>query len=384
MKFYYYGRVDSNGNSEYLNQNIPEVGSFNDDEEISLKQLLPERKALHRNKPEWMTDNSFDFVEPSYIVLTFLSNIEGFRNSIAYFIYDTKNPPKHLHQVRECYFIFPNCCETGKGGTLNKGDRMILAYQFTKHDYEDTDTNIDSYITPTSYIFPPGKSVGFLLYPNGWKGSYINKYLVPFLSLSDLNPEESKEHKYHTACIKIPNSDKLVLGFEDINRKNSFCEHDFNSVLLVVDTEIAKLGRGFTDIRDFEKTDDEPDMPDQYEIGYKKAFANYNGHVVEVVITLFIPLTSVFLRKKIYTSRYKTNRAYVKNIITVVPKTGRVTTQDYISKKLDSAYSWYNSSFVYTKKQYVETEISDNDLTGIYYFKTFDEAASYDFDPFKL
>jgi hypothetical protein len=385
MKFYYYGRPDSNGLSEYLNQNIPNIGSLTDNDTNSVKELLPERNALHRTNPEWLSDNGFDFSDPSYIVLTFLSNIEGMRNSIGYFIYDTKNPPKTIGHIQECYFMFPNSSSNGKGGGLNSGDKIILAYEFQKHNFSDDDTNLRSYVEPTNYIFPSGKSVGFLLYPDGWKGSYVNKYLTPYTSLSDLNPEESREHKYHTACIKLPgNDDKLVLGFEDINRSESSCEHDFNSVMFIVDTEVAKLGKGFTDTKDFQKTDAEPDMPDSYEIGYKKVFANYNGYTVEAVVTLYIPLDSVFLRKKTYKNRYKTNRAYVKQIITVVPQTNSVTTHDFISKKLDSAYSWYDHSFVYNTKRFVTSVISDNDRTGIYYFKTFAEAAAYDFDPYKL
>lgn len=384
MKFYYYGKIDSDGVSEYLNKNADNVPPLSDSDLNYCRNFLPERSALHHSNPEWLCDNSFDFDEPSYISVSFISNVEGSRNSIGYFIYDTKNPPKKISDIRECYFIFPNSCSPGKGGRLNQRDRIILAYDFTKTDYDDSDTSLRSYITPKTFIFPSGKSVGFILYPNGWKGSYINKYLVPFVSLSKLNPEESQEHRYHTACIKIPGTDKLILGFEDTNRKESSCEHDFNSVLLVVDTEVSKISKGFTDTRDFEKTPEEPDMPDNYVIGYKKAFSNYNGNVLEVVITLYIPEDSIFLRKKIYTNRMKTNRAYVKKIISVVPLTGRATTREFVSKNLTEAYSWYDSSFIYRKGQYVTSSISDSDDTGIYYFKTFEEASNYAFDPTKL
>lgn len=384
MKFYLYGRVDSDGVSEHLNQNIGDISPLSNREIASVAQLLPQRNALHRSNPEWLCDNSFDFVDHSYVVLTFIGNLKGFRNSIGYFIYDTHDPPKSVEHIDECYFIFPNCCDVSSGGALKRGDRMILAYQFTKNNLSDSDTSLNSYITPTGFIFPPGKSVGFILYSNGWKGSYINKYMKPFVSLSSHNPEQSKEHQYHTACIKMQDDSKLILGFEDMNRSLSSCEHDFNSVILVVDTEIAKLGKGFIDISDFAPSPSDPDMPTDYTIGYKKAFSTYNEKIVEVVITLYIPTDAILLRKKIYTSRYKTNKAYVKQIITVVPKTNIATTREYISLKLPNAYSWYNNSFVYTRGQYVTSDISDDDRTGIYYFKTFQEAEDYDFDPYKL
>lgn len=379
MKLYYLGQFNSNGISNYLNND----GIF--DSTISsllsaINALLPERQKLHHVHPEWLNDNTFDIVDNTEISVTFVDEGAGYRNSIAYFIYDSKNPPKSIAHINECYFIFPNCSKVGSGGALNPGDTIKLAYGFSKHGDDDDDSI--NYITPTNYTFPAGKSVGFLLFPNAWQGNKVTKYVNPYSSTSSMNPEKAPELKYHTACLQIPGTSRLLLGFEDLNRESSGCDHDFNDAMLIVDINLDSVGKGFTDTRGFEPNDEEPDMPSSYTIGYKKIYALVEGKIVECVVTLFIPKTSTIVKKHNYTTRHKTNRAYVKSIIVVQPKTNRANTDNYISRKLNSGFSWYNSSFTYNKGAYVESSLEN--LQGIYFYYTFKEAMDYDFDPMKI
>jgi len=381
MRFYYIGKFNENGISEFLNEG--KSGNIFDNSISSLqseiKVLLPERQKLHHVHPEWLTDNSFDIVDNTEIKVSFVDEGAGYRNAIGYFIYNTKNPPATINHIKECYFIFPNFSKKGSGGDLKAGDTMQLAYEFENYGVDD-----NKVIYPKNYIFPAGKSVGFILFPNGWKGDGVTPYVTPFTSSFYHNPEKAEELKYHTACLQLSNNNKLVLSFEDINRESSSCDHDFNDAVMCIELDINAIGKGFTDTKGFSKNENEPDMPDDYTIGFKKIFSNIGGKIVEAVATLFIPKTSTIMRKKSYTSRQKTNHAYVKNIIVVTPKTNKASTTDYVSRKLETGFSWYNKDFLYRKGSFVEAEISEDTLTGIYFFYTFKDAADYSFDPMKI
>lgn len=390
MKFYFLGKFDDNGISEYINNASSGVGF---DETISeyisvINELLPEYRKMHHANPNWLVDNSFDIIETTEIKISFVDEGAGYRNAVGYYIYDTDNEPKTIAHIKECYFIFPNASKRGSGGDLKCGDTIKLGYSFDKEEGADI-----NYAYPTSYIFPPGKSIGFILYPNGWTGNGVNKYITPFTSNSQHNPEKAQELKFHTVCVKIPGDNRLLISFEDINRESSSCDHDFNDVVMMVDLDLNSVGKGFINKSDFEANDEEPDQPLDYIIGYKKIFAKIDGANVQCVATLYIPKSSTIMKKKFFTARHKTNKAYIKNIIVVPPKAiynipsrPRLSfSNNHISKKLSQGNSWYDNSFVYNVKSYVEIDtIDENTNTGIFFFYTFQEAADYDFDPMRL
>lgn len=380
MRFYYLGQFDNNGVSNLIN--IGASGTIFDNNASSyvseVNTLLPEYSKLHHVHPEWLTDNSLDFLDNTELSITFLDEGAGYRNAVGYFIYDSSNPPPTLNHISECYFIFPNCSKVNSGGNLHPGDTIRLPYGFTKSTISGKD-----YITGTDYNFPAGKSVGFIIYPNGWNGSGVSQYIVPYTSCSWLNPEKAPELKYHTACIKLSTTDKLVLAFEDLNRESSGCDHDFNDAVFVINTTLNNIGKGYTDKDGFQPSADEPDMPTDYVIGYKKVYSNVDGNTVECVATLYIPKTATILKKKNYPSRCKTDEAYVKSIIVVPPETN-IGKNYAISRKLTSAYSWYDHNFIYNTKSRVYATVDENTLTGIYFYYTFNEAADYAFNPLKV
>lgn len=376
MRFYYFGEFDSNGVSQYINQGS--TGSIFDPTASSylnqVNTFLPERKKLHHEHPEWLSDNCLDFIDNTEVSITFVDEGAGYRNAIGYYIYPSDNPPNTIANIQECYFIFPNCSKAGSGGNLHIGDTIRLPFAFTKND---------KYINPTNYVFPAGYSIGFILYPNGWNGDGVSQYIVPFTSCSSHNPETAPELKYHTACIVIPNTERLLFSFEDINRESTSCDHDFNDAIFFINTTISSVGKGFISTKDFAPNDDEPGIPDEYTIGYKKIFSKVDNKVVECVATLYIPTDSTITKKRFYVSRCKTNRAYVKSIIVVPAKTSRAVNQ-YISRKLTTGYSWYNSDFPYQVGSYVTAELTADTDSGIYFYHTFKEASDYDFSPTRI
>lgn len=371
MKFYYIGNIDGNGKSSLINSGISKDNTISS-LTSTISELLPERVKLHHSHPDWLMDNTIDVLANCEIKVTFVDEGAGYRNSAGYFIYKTSNPPKSIDFINECYFFFPNASKSGSGGSLTQGDRIRLPFSFNY----DGDK-----VTPNSYTFQQGYSVGFILYPNGWTGSDVNKYIVPYTSISKHNPEIAPELKYHTACIKIPGTDRLLLSFEDLRRDTSSCDHDFNDLVMIVDTDISSIGTRYIDTVKLEEEKDDPDIPKSYTIGYKKIYTLVGIDTVEAVAKLYIPKTATVVQKKGYKIRIITDQAYVKDITVVARKTGRTTTNNYIGRKVDSGFSWYKNSFIYTADSYVNQTIDHEKNEGIHFFSNYGEAEDYDFTP---
>lgn len=377
MKFYFYGRFNVNGKSEFVESNTDDLTNI----KTKINELLPERAKFHHLHPELLQDNSLDFTDNNEISVRFMGEGAGYRNSLAYFIYDTKNPPKSLSHIDKCYFIFPNFSAKGSGGDMEVGDKIKLGSEFETYEIAN-----NLYVNPTNFTFSEGKSVGFLLFPDAWSGDGVKLYINPYTTISSLNPERAQELKYHTVCLKIGGvNDRLVLGMEDINRESSSCDHDFNDAIMLIETSLANIGKGFSDKDEYKNFDVEPDQPESCTIGYKKIFSNIQGTVVECVATLMIPSDATIYHKKL-TNRLKTNRAYVKTIHVVPSKSRHSKNVNNISKKLTSGYSWFNNNFMYntTKFSEITEEMTETNLVGIYFYRTFQEAANYDFLPTTL
>jgi hypothetical protein len=375
MKFYYLGNFDSNGKSELINTDPP-ADQWVSDYTTAINSFFPEGYKLHHTHPEWLMDNTIDIQSDCEVVITFVKEGAGYRNSFGYFIYPTANPPETIAHIQECYFIFPNASMVNSGGSLSPGDRIKLAATFNKSTVNGKDI-----VTPNSYTFHNGKSIGFILYPNGWNGSDVNRYIIPYTSISKHNPEKAPELKFHTASFLIPNTNRLVLGIEDLRRDTSSCDHDFNDLIVIIDTDLTAVTKRFVDTKEIDDEKNDPNVPNDYTLGYKKIYSSISGTLVECVATLYIPRTSLVKMKKDYGARMMTDRAYVKNILVVAPKTRSVNTTRYIGTFVQSGFSWYNNSFIYTVGSYVNETVDVDAKTGIHFFRDCTEAADYDYSP---
>jgi hypothetical protein len=375
MKFYYLGNFDSNGRSELINTDPPADTSVTA-LMTQINQLLPEGYKMHHLHPEWLMDNSIDITSACEITVTFVSEGAGYRNAIGYFIYPTAHPPATIGHIRECYFFFPNASFVGSGGSMSTGDRIKLPFTF---NYSVVDGR--EIVTPNNYTFQNGHSIGFLIYPNGWTGTGVNQYGVPYTSISRHNPEKAPELKFHTACFVIPGTTRLLLSFEDLRRDTSGCDHDFNDAVMIIDTDITAVAKKFIDTEELENEKNDPDIPKNYTIGYKKIYSTVAGHTVEAVAKLYIPRTAQTKHKKQYKIRLMTNEAYIREIVVVPPKTNKATTTNYVSTQLTSGYSWFNNSFTYNVGSFVYETLDLELGTGIHFFRDFTEASEYDFSP---
>ncbi|MES1226734.1 MAG: DUF4114 domain-containing protein, partial [Bacteroidota bacterium] len=81
--------------------------------------------------------------------------------------------------------------------------------------------------------FNPGTSIGFVLMQNAWDttNATLNNKAVHFCSNDVLNPETDPAKKKHAVLIKYPPENIILVGFEDWDRSDSYCDNDFNDVM---------------------------------------------------------------------------------------------------------------------------------------------------------
>ncbi|QLG87789.1 LruC domain-containing protein [Chitinibacter bivalviorum] len=194
---------------------------------------LPEGKDIRLNPQGLMPDSddktNIHFSQTAEVWVTFLTEGAGYLNSVGYFSYDTANPPQTRAQVQE-KMILPNASMPSPlTAATTTGNTVYLG------------------------TFQPGQSLGFMIVANGWSstGRTVNGVRVPgvkdyadpkaiFYTLRQLNPEASDARNLntHTLILKDlsnsgPSYQRLVIGFEDINREVGG-DNDFNDVVLAI------------------------------------------------------------------------------------------------------------------------------------------------------
>ena len=165
-----------------------------------------------------------DFTGEMTVSVTFLNEGAGYRNAFGYFLYDPDAPPATFTDIADHKLIFPNASKWS-GGQLLQGDTV-----------------------PMDVTLTGGQAMGFFVISNGygWGSGSNNAELQsigphgqPFYSLADLNPEPA-ELSQHNVVFYDESTELLVIGFEDLDRRNA--DNDFNDILFTIDaTPVAAL-----------------------------------------------------------------------------------------------------------------------------------------------
>lgn len=194
---------------------------------------LPEGRDIRLNPQGLMPDSddktNIHFSQTAEVWVTFLTEGAGYLNSVGYFSYNTNNPPRTRAEVQE-RIILPNASMPSPlTAATSTGNTVYLG------------------------TFQPGQSLGFMIVANGWSstGRSVNGVRVPgvkdyadpkaiFYTLRQLNPEVSDARNLNTHTLMLkdlsnsgPTYQRLVIGFEDINREVGG-DNDFNDVVLAI------------------------------------------------------------------------------------------------------------------------------------------------------
>jgi hypothetical protein len=175
-----------------------------------INTTLPDKKDLRLSRPELLSSQAnadIAITQSSDVFITFVHQVTGKSDAIAFYTYPSNQPPTNPKDIKTITYIFPNA---GAASTLEAGDKVKIGR------------------------FNPGTSIGFVLLSGAWSifTKSLNNNVEHFCSNDILNPEVDPSLKKHAVLIDYPSEKKVLIGFEDVNRTNPGCDHDFNDVML--------------------------------------------------------------------------------------------------------------------------------------------------------
>ena len=202
------GTFDNNGRPNYL---LPK-DAISPNLDTYIDNTLPERTDLRTSHPDLLTPNAIadiPITQSSDVYITYVSQGAGTTNAIAFYTYPTNKPPLKTTDIKTITYIFPNA---GNGSPLEAGDKVKIGR------------------------FNAGTSIGFVLLQAGWNSTTkeLENKVVHFYSTDILNPEPDPGLKKHVVSIKYAPENKVLIGFEDLDRTRNDCDHDFNDVMFYV------------------------------------------------------------------------------------------------------------------------------------------------------
>ena len=174
-----------------------------------IRNTLPEGKNLEISHPELLSSEAsgdITITQPSDVMVTFVSQTGGYTNSVAFYTYPTNQPPASANDIKIITYIFPN---SGNLTALTAGDKVKIGR------------------------FDVGTSIGFVLMQKAWDTTThkLNNDVVHFCSNDVLNPEVDPSLKKHAVLINYAPENKILIGFEDLDRTKPQCDNDFNDVV---------------------------------------------------------------------------------------------------------------------------------------------------------
>jgi LruC domain-containing protein len=225
---------------------------------------LPEGKPLTTSHPEYFATSAARNIvvtQTSDVFITFVSEGASYRNTLAYYSYDTDDPPINsnlgslLGGIDKITMVFPNVSSYQSGGGLMSGDKVKLGK------------------------FEAGTTIAFVLLQNAWTGSGVVTSGIKFYSEIKFNPEGTTAKKKHSVVLYDNIHNTYILGFEDINRDLG-SDNDFND-LVVYATSNPVSGISNTNVSAVDKGGDGDgdgvqDQLDAFPNDPTKAFLTYS------------------------------------------------------------------------------------------------------------
>lgn len=219
---------------------------------------LPERKSVPQFHPDYLTpgnQTNIKIDELADVWITFVHEGAGNRNSLGFHSYPSNAEPQTTAQVGTKTILLPNASLANSGGGLQPGNTIFIGR------------------------FDPGTSIGWFLVGNGYLGgSGVSTTNPVYYSNTQLNPEANSNIKQHSILVNDAITDRLLVGFEDLNRTTG-SDDDFNDLVFFITSNpveaVDLTGIPPMDIPDDEDGDGISDLFDDYPEDPDLAFNNY-------------------------------------------------------------------------------------------------------------
>lgn len=175
-----------------------------------IKKTLPEGVDLTKTHPEFFSTSAIADITITHktdLYVTFVEQSGIYHNALAYYTYPTGQSPTSPKDIKKIIYFFPHT--SGVGNPLTAGDKLKLG------------------------TFNPGTSIGFVVMQKAWieKSSTLDNSSVHFCSNDALNPEVDPAKKKHAVLVNYAPEGKVLVGFEDVDRTEDWCDNDFSDVV---------------------------------------------------------------------------------------------------------------------------------------------------------
>ncbi len=252
---YYMGTFNSSGVPNYLEPvNDPVDQSLLND----LNASLPEYQSVPVYHPQYLANTAPDnlgLTELCDVWVTYITEGAGWRNSVGFFTFPTNQPPASANAIDSIKIVFPNLSNSGSGGGMNPGNKVYIGR------------------------YPAGRSIGWVVFANGWTGSQVGEGNYRIYSIPALNPETNPTLKKHTVLLNDAGRRSILFSFEDW-RRDQGSDQDFNDGILYVKANpVTAINTDNMPPTSTTQPDGDgdgvPDIFDDYPTDPSKAFDNY-------------------------------------------------------------------------------------------------------------
>ena len=209
-----------------------------------INKAVPEGGGV---KPDLIKNGDIHVTQKAHIDLCLVDEQTSANSTLAYYCYETANPPKKVADIKDNVVIaFPNAkvlknhgfYPKGNNGALKRGEGIRLHYWKDGEDMGDE--------------FPENTSIGWVIYNNGYKDAIsgnggIDTQQPHFYSAKALNGDKRE----HVALFK--SGSNVLFGFEDWNG-----DYDYNDVVFYVQSDpIEAITPDIPEVKPEEPDDDE-------------------------------------------------------------------------------------------------------------------------------
>lgn len=168
-------------------------------------------KDLTIHNPSLLDNNTSEdlkITKKSNVYLTYVINGATSRNAIGFYTYQTGKAPTSPKDIKKITYVFP--LAGSQASPLKPGDKVKIG------------------------TFEEGTTIGLVLLKNAWDASTktLNNKAVHFCYNDILNPEVDPKLKKHVVLVNYAAENKILIGFEDVDRTTPGCDNDFDDVVL--------------------------------------------------------------------------------------------------------------------------------------------------------
>ncbi|MBI0399058.1 LruC domain-containing protein [Cyclobacterium marinum] len=252
------GSWSSEGKPKYL----VESDRISDQLLKNINSSLPENEDLRKSNPEAISDKykrELFVSEDAEVWVTYVHTGGSYRNAIGYYWYKEGEAPKTADEIKNKTIIFPNA----QSGVLRSGNKVKL-------------------VGPKDGAFEKDTYIGWFLISNGWQGGKLTYGNGVFYADKNLNTFNEKEELRDQMVFLYDATEQILLmGWEDIRRDYSSCDHDFNDVMFyaswnpITSVDLTDYVPIDTDVKDKDE-DGVADSEDEYPEDPERAFNNYS------------------------------------------------------------------------------------------------------------